>query len=226
MDIRAMCLFLKDLRKERRLTQDQAAEALFVSSKTVSRWETGATIPDLETLVKLAEFYQVDVRELIDGKRFGPEENAESSGKNALQAAAEYGRHTEKRAVLRAVLTVLAAVLLIAGVCAFFGWREKQKRLDRPGGGIFYGKVTEYSQKEDNGSYEFLLETDFDKVRIRVTPETMMWDDALKARLDAQEKGIFLQVHSEYWERDRYEAERKGGTFVFPAFHVGYWRAP
>ncbi len=55
MDIRAMCLFLKDLRKERGLTQDQAAEALFVSSKTVSRWETGATIPDLETLVKLAE---------------------------------------------------------------------------------------------------------------------------------------------------------------------------
>ena len=70
------------------------------------------------------------------------------------------------------------------------------------------------------------METDFDKVRIRVTPETMMWDDALKARLDAQEIGIFLQVHSEYVERDRYDAERKGGTFVFPAFHVGYWRAP
>ena len=122
MDIRAMCLFLKDLRKERGLTQDQAAEALFVSSKTVSRWETGATIPDLETLVKLAEFYQVDVRELIDGKRFASEEDAESRGKNALRAAAEYGRHTEKRAVLRAVLTMLAAVLLIAAVCAFFGW--------------------------------------------------------------------------------------------------------
>ena len=54
MDAKAMCLFLKELRKERGLTQEQAAEALFVSSKTVSRWETGATIPDLETLMNLA----------------------------------------------------------------------------------------------------------------------------------------------------------------------------
>ena len=225
MDTKAMSLFLKELRKERGLTQEQAAEALFVSSKTVSRWETGATIPDLETLVKLAEFYQVDVKELIDGKRFGPEEDAESRGKNTLRAAAEYGRHTEMRAVLRTVLTMLAVILVIAGVCAIFAWRENQKRLDRHGTEYFYGKVTAYSRKEDNGSYELLLETDFDKVRIRVTAETMIASDELKARLDAQEKDVFLSVLSEYAERDRYEAERKGIPFVYPAFHIGNWRA-
>ena len=224
-----MGAFLRELRKERGLTQEQAAEALFVSSKTVSRWETGATIPDLETLVKLAEFYAVDIRELIGGERREPGEDADkapaSQQKGALQAAAEYSSRREKRSVRRAVLTMFAVILVIAGVCVFFGWREKQKRLDHPESGIFYGKVTEYSRKADNESYEFLLETDFDKVRIRVAPETMIASDELKARLDAQEKDVFLCVLSEYTERDRYEAERKGETFVYPAFHIGNWRA-
>ena len=69
METQKMSAFLRELRKERGLTQEQAAEALFVSSKTLSRWETGATVPDLETLMKLAEYYRVDIKELIDGER-------------------------------------------------------------------------------------------------------------------------------------------------------------
>lgn len=61
--------FLRQLRRERNLTQEQLAERLGVSNRSVSRWENGATLPDLGLLVELADFYQVDLGELIRGER-------------------------------------------------------------------------------------------------------------------------------------------------------------
>ena len=50
--------FLKALRKEKGLTQEQLAEKLAVSGRTVSRWETGSNMPDIGMLVVLADFYE------------------------------------------------------------------------------------------------------------------------------------------------------------------------
>ena len=61
--------FLKHLRKGKELTQEQLAEHFCVSSRTVSRWETGSNMPDLDMLIELADFCNVDVREIIDGER-------------------------------------------------------------------------------------------------------------------------------------------------------------
>ena len=61
--------FLKELRKEKGLTQEQLAEQFNVSRRSVSRWETGNNMPDLSMLITLAEYYEVDVKEIIDGKR-------------------------------------------------------------------------------------------------------------------------------------------------------------
>lgn len=61
--------FLKELRKEKNLTQEQLAEKLNVSGRTVSRWETGSNMPDISLLVELAEFYEVSIPEIIDGER-------------------------------------------------------------------------------------------------------------------------------------------------------------
>ena len=40
-----------------------------VSSGSVSRWENGITMSELGILVELADFYEVDIKELIDGER-------------------------------------------------------------------------------------------------------------------------------------------------------------
>ena len=61
--------FLKHLRKQRGLTQEQLAEHFCVSSRSVSRWETGNNMPDLDTLIELADFYDVGIREIIEGER-------------------------------------------------------------------------------------------------------------------------------------------------------------
>lgn len=61
--------FLKELRKEKALTQEELAEQFNISTRSVSRWETGRHMPDLDILIELADFYHVDVKELLDGER-------------------------------------------------------------------------------------------------------------------------------------------------------------
>ena len=56
---------LKKLRKAERLTQTQLAEKLNISRVNYTRYETGASRPDYETLVAIAEFYDISLDELF-----------------------------------------------------------------------------------------------------------------------------------------------------------------
>ena len=69
MDQQKIGTFLKELRKEKNITQEQLAEKMCVSRRTVSRWETGYNMPDLDILIDIAEYYDVDLREILDGER-------------------------------------------------------------------------------------------------------------------------------------------------------------
>ena len=80
--------FLKELRNEKGLTQVQLAEQLNVSNRSVSRWETGSTLPDISILVELAEFYEVDIKEIIDGER--KSETMKEEIRDTLVKVAEY----------------------------------------------------------------------------------------------------------------------------------------
>ncbi|WP_329602308.1 helix-turn-helix domain-containing protein [Blautia liquoris] len=69
MDAKKIGEFLKALRKDKGLTQEQLAEIICVSGRTISRWETGTNMPDLSILIQMAEFYKVEVKEILDGER-------------------------------------------------------------------------------------------------------------------------------------------------------------
>ena len=60
---------LKALRKSKGYTQQEVAESLYVTQKTVSRWENGEGIPDISIIVSVAEFYDITVDELLKGER-------------------------------------------------------------------------------------------------------------------------------------------------------------
>ena len=69
MDQKKIGGFLKQLRKEKGITQQNLAEVLGVSGRTVSRWETGFNMPDLDLLIEIADYYDVEIREILDGER-------------------------------------------------------------------------------------------------------------------------------------------------------------
>ena len=69
MDQRKMGAFLKKLRNEKNLTQEQLAEKFGVSRRSVSRWEGGYNLPDIDILIEMSEFYEVELKELLNGER-------------------------------------------------------------------------------------------------------------------------------------------------------------
>lgn len=56
---------LTRLRKEKKITQEELAEFVGVTKASVSKWETGATTPDIQILPVLAAFFDVSVDELL-----------------------------------------------------------------------------------------------------------------------------------------------------------------
>lgn len=88
--------FLKQLRNEKGITQEQLAEILGVSGRTVSRWETGTNLPDLSILVQISEYYDVEIKEILNGER--KSEKMENELKETLLKVADYNELERRRA--------------------------------------------------------------------------------------------------------------------------------
>ena len=63
--------FIALKRKQKNLTQEQLAEKLGVSNKTISKWETGKCMPDYSIVKSLCEELGVTMAELLDGEKAG-----------------------------------------------------------------------------------------------------------------------------------------------------------
>ena len=69
MDQEKVGRFIAALRKEKNLTQEQLAEKLGISNKTVSRWEQGKGFPDVSLLQELCELLDISVSERLPGEK-------------------------------------------------------------------------------------------------------------------------------------------------------------
>ena len=115
MDQKNVGSFLRELRKEKQLTQEQLAEQFGVTNRSVSRWETGSNMPDLSILVELADFYDVDIRDIIDGERKGEDVNNEE--KERLQLVADYAENEKNILLMRLrIISIVGLVSLVAGL--------------------------------------------------------------------------------------------------------------
>ena len=60
---------LQELRKSRGLTQEELAEALFVSRTAVSKWESGRGYPSIDSLKEISGFFSITIDELLSGEK-------------------------------------------------------------------------------------------------------------------------------------------------------------
>lgn len=70
MDKKSMGTFLTELRKEKGLTQQEVADNLNVSNKTISKWERDEGYPEITMLTEIAKYYGITTDELLNGERF------------------------------------------------------------------------------------------------------------------------------------------------------------
>lgn len=108
--------FIAKERKDKKLTQAKLAELIFVSEKTISKWENGNGIPDTNSLPKLCEIFGVSLNELLNGERM-IEEDKQQMDKLLLDMAKEIG---EKNKIIWTSMWVIMCVSLIALLTGLF----------------------------------------------------------------------------------------------------------
>lgn len=119
MDQQKIGAFLKELRKEKNITQEQLADEMRVSRRTVSRWETGSNMPDLDILIDISEYYGVDLKDILNGQR--KSEDMDKELKDTVLKAAEYSNEDKEKMNKRFHFMFLGAlVFLTIGVVTMF----------------------------------------------------------------------------------------------------------
>ena len=111
MDLVRIGKFLQEIRKEHGFTQEQLAEKIGVARRTVSCWETGSNMPDMDILIELSDLYSVDLREILSGERKSEQMNEEL--KETVLQVADYSNEEKSRLVRR------MHWLFIAGLVGF-----------------------------------------------------------------------------------------------------------
>ena len=93
--------FIVECRKEKNLTQEQLAEKLGLSSKSISRWENGRTIPDYTIIEELTEIFDISVNEFFYGEKISKDEIESISEENLRRMFRDmYGKLLKKKYML------------------------------------------------------------------------------------------------------------------------------
>jgi len=113
MDYYKIGKFIESERKAKKLTQAKLAEKVFVSEKTISKWENGKGIPDTNLLPKLCEIFEVSLNEILRGER-SVMENKEQNDKLLLDMANELEQKNK-------IIWMSMWVIMIVSLIAFLG---------------------------------------------------------------------------------------------------------
>ena len=111
---------IAELRKKQGLTQQQLADKLNLSNKTISKWESGNGSPDISNLPILAEALGISVDELLKGELNDP---AADTTPDVPKDCSSRKELTPKQKKERAIIVLAASIGAILGILAYnFGW--------------------------------------------------------------------------------------------------------
>lgn len=111
MDTVKIGSLLKELRKEHGMTQEQLAEKLGVTNRTVSRWEVGSNMPGLDIIIDLSELYQIEIKDLLNGEKKNTEVNKEKT--ETVRQLAEYNTLQETHRMRKICFVVAFGVVAL-----------------------------------------------------------------------------------------------------------------
>ena len=120
MDLDKIGKFIALNRKNKGLTQEQLAEKLGVTNKTISRWETGKYMPDLSLLKPLSEELGITLNELLSGEKIEEEKIVENTEKNIINTIDYSSKEIENEHIkISIILMILGTIISISALTIF-----------------------------------------------------------------------------------------------------------
>ena len=107
--------FISKTRKTLGITQRQLADALYISDKTVSKWECGKGLPEVSLMLPLCEELHITVNELLTGEKIEETEYKKKAEENMMNLVQENQENRKRMAlsVICGVITVIAVAALV-----------------------------------------------------------------------------------------------------------------
>lgn len=109
--------FMAEMRRQQNLTQKQLAEQVGVSDKTVSKWETGRSMPDNAIIMDVCLLLNISVNELLSGEKFSQEHYVGKAEENMLELVKETEYH--KRKGKWTIVGTIFSFLMLVFACIF-----------------------------------------------------------------------------------------------------------
>lgn len=106
---------ISKLRKEKGLTQKDLADKLNISDKAVSRWETGGSSPNMEMLLRISQFFNVPLNDLITA-RVSSDDKDDNLVKEIIQEFSEMNKRNAKRIRTVILATIIIVVILTIAI--------------------------------------------------------------------------------------------------------------
>ncbi len=132
--------YISKIRKEKKMTQEELGEKLRVSSKTISRWETGKCMPDISQLMPLSEILEISVNELITGQSIVAD-NLKEVSEEATKKTIEYANTKVKKEKKKYKWLVIILLLVIAIILGTIDYNK-----------VIYGEKPIFAFRITNGS--------------------------------------------------------------------------
>ncbi len=107
--------FIAKLRKEKKLTQEELAEKLNINSRTISRWETGSSIPDISMFTLLSKVLDVSINDLMSGEIVKEEEYQNKFEENVVNVVSKNKKN--KYFIIFGIIYIIFMVLIIGFIC-------------------------------------------------------------------------------------------------------------
>lgn len=136
MDTIKIGKFIAELRKENGYTQEQLAEKLGVTGKTVSRWETGTYLPPIEMLHQMSVLYSVSMNDILNGERIGSEEYPQKADENLVAVIENEKRASAKRdfaflsGITAFLLTMFAVIYFAVDFASMRDWEFRTTAIE------------------------------------------------------------------------------------------------
>ena len=108
---------LYELRKQKGLSQEELASRIDVSRQTISKWEIGDTIPDMDKLIALGEVFEISLDELVKGDT--PESDKASEFTNVLENKVLTENNKKKAKTGIIIAAVALGIALVIDVISF-----------------------------------------------------------------------------------------------------------
>ena len=121
MDLILIGQFLKEQRKLKKLTQQELANKLGVSEKTISKWECGNGLPDATLMIPLCDELGISVNELLSGKKLAEKDYKANAEQNFMELKSQQEKTTKFLLKLECVVGYFASItfLILVFIASF-----------------------------------------------------------------------------------------------------------